>query len=317
MPTGTHRSTKFRSSGLLLALFLLAGFAGIYFLSNAAEARRTPVPESYIDDDLSLEGRRLKGFVFGAEGLMADVYWMQSLQYLGDKFVNAPEDQVISLDDLRPLNPRLLYPYLDNATELDPSFIAAYSYGATVLPAIDPAMAIKLTEKGIANNPTNFRLYQYLGYIYWKLHRYDEAASAYERGAAQPGAPSFMLAMAAFMESKGGSRETARAMYRQMYEAGDQQTQMNAQYRLDELDTEAQLDAINEKLASERETSGKCVQSLKSMVAALALVKLTDAPEFRVNSAGDLVDPKGTPYILDSERCRARSANFRDAGKEK
>ncbi len=309
--------SRVRLSGLVLAVALLIGSFAVYFLSNAAGASRTPVPESAIDDDLSLEGKRLKGFVFGAEGLIADVYWMQSLQYLGDKFVNAPPDQVISLDDLRPLNPRLLYPYLDNATDLDPGFMAAYSYGATVLPAIDPATAIKFTEKGIASNPENFRLYQYLGFIYWKLHRYDEAAAAYERGSEQPGAPPFMKAMAAFMASNAGSRETARAMYRQMSDSGDQQTRLNAEYRLNELDAEEQVEAINARLSDYQKKNGSCVRSLKDIVPALGAVKLAGGAQFQQTAAGEIVDPKLAPYVLDSAACSVHSTSFPKTGANK
>lgn len=312
----TDRS-RVRFSGMILAIALLTGSCAVYFLSNAAEASRLPVPGSAIDDDLSLEGKRLKGFVFGSEGLMADLYWMQSLQYLGDKFVNAPADQVISLDDLRPLNPRLLYPYLDNATDLDPGFMAAYAYGATVLPAIDPETAIKLTEKGISNHPHNFRLYQYLGFIYWKLHRYDEAAEAYERGSEQPDAPPFMKAMAAYMASNAGSRETARAMYHQMSDSGDQQTRINAEYRLNELDAEEQMEAINAKLANYLERNGSCVRSLIEIVPALGAVKLADGAQFRQTAAGEIVDPKLTPYVLDSVKCVVHSTSFPKAGANK
>jgi len=309
--------SRVRLSGMILAIALLIGPCAVYFLSNADEANRTPVSGSAIDDDLSLEGKRLKGFVFGAEGLIADVYWMQSLQYLGDKFVNAPAEQVISLDDLRPLNPRLLYPYLDNATDLDPGFMAAYSYGATVLPAIDPEQAIRFTEKGIASNPQNFRLYQYLGFTYWKLHRYDEAAAAYERGSEQPGAPPFMKAMAAFMASNAGSRETARAMYRQMSDSDDQQTRVNAEYRLNKLDAEEQMEAINAKLATYLEKNGSCVRSLKDIVPALGAAKLAGGAQFQQTAAGEIVDPKLAPYILDGAACSVHSTSFPKAGANK
>jgi hypothetical protein len=124
---------------------IVFGLAAVSFLSQFIEKNRINLPESYEDEDLSLQGKRLKGFALGAEGLMADWYWIQSLQYIGGKLVRTNVDTV-DIGDLTPLNPRLLYPMLDNATELDPKMMAAYSYGATVLPAIIYTQAIALTR---------------------------------------------------------------------------------------------------------------------------------------------------------------------------
>src|SRR5688572_20710242 len=118
----------------------------IVLISDRANYNRTVLAESYEDSDLELNGRKLKGFALGAEGLLADWYWIRALQYLGNKIVKT-EDKDLNLEDLRPLNPRLLFPLLDNTTDLDPKFISAYSFGAIVLPAIDRQTAIKLTEK--------------------------------------------------------------------------------------------------------------------------------------------------------------------------
>ena len=143
---------------------ILCGFAALFFLSGFIEKNKPEMPDSYTDEDLALQGARLKGYSFGFEGLIADWYWMQSLQYLGSKIVKNP-DLNYTLDDLSPLNPRLLYPYLDNAATLDPKFLGVYEYGATVLPAIDNEKAVKLLEKGISENPasmaslSSFRLY--------------------------------------------------------------------------------------------------------------------------------------------------------------
>jgi hypothetical protein len=75
-------------------------------------------------------------------------------------------DKAIRIDDMSELNPRLLYPYLDNATALDPNFTSVYEYGATCLPAIDNEQAVKLGEKGIRDNPNAVAVC----IIIWVLH---------------------------------------------------------------------------------------------------------------------------------------------------
>jgi tetratricopeptide (TPR) repeat protein len=234
-----------KKDAIIASIVIVCGFAGVFLLSSYLETNRISVPESYADEDLSLQGKKLKGYALGAEGLVADWYWMRALQYVGDKVVKKGIES-LNIDDMTELNPRLLYPMLDNATDLDPKLMAAFSYGATILPAIDPQQAIKLTEKGIAANPNEWRLLQYLGYIYWKLKDYEKAGEVYDRGAAIPGAPPFFRMMAARIRTESGSRDLAREIYKQsIAEAPDEQTKTVSEIRLMELDSMDERDAID------------------------------------------------------------------------
>ena len=286
------------------AMILIVGFVLVFVLSGFLERNRVVLPFGYEDADLALQGKRLKGYALGSEGLLADWYWMQSLQYIGNKLDKSDSD-FINIEDLRSLNPRLLYPYLDNATDLDPQFTAAYTYGAIVLPAIDPNQAIRLTEKGIANNPVEWRLYQYLGYIHWRLKQYDEASKVYEKGSQIEGSGKFMKVMAALMQSEAGSRDTARAIYLQMLEdeTTDQQTRITAEFRLMELDSFDQRDAIRSALRKAKENTGKCPRSLADVVPLLKGVQLPNGKDFTIDGSNNLTDPSGAPYILDQDTC--------------
>lgn len=293
-------------SVILPAAIIIAGFAAVVGLSGFLDRHRPELPPDYEDSDLSMNGSRLKGFALGFEGLMADWYWMRSLQYMGNKIVKSESD-FINLEDLRSLNPRLLYPLLENATDLDPHFIAAYSYGAIVLPAIDPKQAIAIAEKGIANNPKEWRLYQHLAYVYWKTKQYDKAAETYEKGAEVPGAAPFMRLMAASMKTEGGSRATARQIFRQMLDGSDDpMVRLTAERRLNEIDSLDERDAIDTALAEFKERSGRCANSFAEITPMLLQVKLPAGNEFQVDRAGNLVDPTDAPYLLDKENCRVK-----------
>lgn len=281
---------------------LIFGFGLIFVLSNFLEKSRPVLPESYTDQDLALQGAKLKGFSLGFEGLIADWYWMQSLQYIGDKVLRY-EGQ-INLENLKPLNPRLLYPLLDNATDLDPNFLVVYSYGAIVLPAIDAEQAIKITEKGITNNPNQWRLYQHLGYIYWRLGKFDKAAETYEKGSKIQGAPQFFQLMTARMKTQGGSRETARAMYQQMFdEAQDSQTKEVANIRLIQLDSMDEREAIRLVLQQFKTKNNRCANNWSEIFPLLKSVKLPNGKDFRIDKSNNLVDPSDAPYILDKAVC--------------
>ena len=282
----------------------VAGFVSTVFTGQNLETNRLQMPESYTDADLSMNGSQLKGFALGFEGLIADWYWMRALQYIGDKIVASKMD--INIDDLSGLNPRLLYPYLDNATDLDPQFINAYSYGAIILPTIDPEKAIVIAKKGIANNPEEWRLYQHLGYIYWKLNRYEEAADAYAAGAQIKGSAPFMTLMAASMKTEGGSRETSRAIYQQMLtEPSDDAMRLTAERRLAVLDSLDEREAIDAVLAKYKETNGRCVNDLREVNSQLP-AKLPSGHTFRVDAQSRVVDPTDAPYLLDKQNCTAK-----------
>ena len=292
---------------VLPVLIVLIGFAVIIPMSGYIAAARPALPAGYADTDLMFRGSRLKGFALGTEGLIADWYWMRSLQYIGDKVLGS-KVETINIEDLRDLNPRLLYPLLDSATDLDPRYMAAYSYGSLVLPAIDPEKAIRIAEKGIANNPDQWRLYQHLGYIYWRLGEYEKAAATYERGSRVSGSAPFMKMMSASMISKGGSRDTARQIYRQMLgdNSGDPNVETIAKLRLMELDSLDEREAIDKALSEFKVSSGRCAVRLGEIVPMLSKVTLPEGKDFMVDRSGQIVDPSGTPYLLDQSECRVK-----------
>ena len=292
------------TSVVLPSAIIAFGLAAVIGLSGFINNNRPPLPVGYEDTDLTINGSHIMGFAFGTEGLIADWYFMRALQYIGDKILKNP-DMDINLDDLRALNPRLLYPMLQNATDLDPHYLEAYTYGAIVMPAIDPKQAIELAKKGIENNPTSWRLYQHLAYIYWKLNRYEEAAETYERGSKITGAPPFLRLMAASMKTGGGSRETARSIYTQMLETSDDElVRVTAQRRLNELDSFDERDAIDRALSQVRERNGRCAADLREITPMLMSVRLPGGRQFRVDKNNRLVDPTGAPYLLDQVNCR-------------
>jgi tetratricopeptide (TPR) repeat protein len=283
----------------LLALVVVAGLASVFALSRWLDARRPPEDpfQSYEEQYVKPEtARRLS---LGFNGLVADWYWLRSLQYVGRK-VDAYHGE-FTLDDMRPLGIRSLGPLLDEATTLDPQFTAAYEFGAVVLPSIDRDAAIRLVEKGIRDNPRDWRLYHHLGYIYWQAGRFPEAAAAYSEGARLPGAPGWMNVMAAQLQTEGGSRNLAREMYRRMYEeASDAQVKALAVQRLAQLDSLDQRDALRRTLSDFRARAGRCPSAWREVATALR------AARFETDSGGAPLDPAGFPYVLDSASCEAR-----------
>ncbi|HKQ52139.1 MAG TPA: hypothetical protein VJT74_07210 [Pyrinomonadaceae bacterium] len=286
-----------RRGTVLMLLVLVAGLCSAAALNRWLEVNRPPVDPTVAEESLYLTGGAARRMSLSFNGLVADWYWMRSLQYVGRKVIAAGDK--FRFSELGNLDLRLLYPLLDTATTLDPQFIPVYEYGAVVLPAIDDELAIKLLEKGIQNNPAEWRLYHHLGYIYWQRGDYQTAAARYAAGADLPGARPWMRAMSARMLAEGGSHSTAREIYQRMYdEANDETIKHMAELRLAQITSFEERDSIRKVLKEYQTRLGHCANDWREVAQALRAAGLT------VDKATGLpLDPSGTPYILKKDEC--------------
>jgi len=286
--------TKGTTGNGVLLLILLIGLASAIGLSRWLDAHRPPVDTKIQEEQLYLNGATARRISLGFNGLAADWYWMRALQYVGHKIIDVPDN--IPIDNLAQLNLKLLAPLLDTATTLDPQFMEPYQYAAVVLPDIDPDEAIRITKKGIAANPTAWRLYQHLGYIYWQQKNYQAAGEAYDQGSKQPGVPAWMLAMKAKMAAEGGSRDVAREIYGRMYEqAEDGLVKDMAKHRLMQLDSLDQQDELRKILSAVQSRVGRCPTTWKEIEPVLRALR------WKLDSAGAPLDPADTAYILSAD----------------
>lgn len=280
---------------LYLAFVLFVGLGTTVLLSRSLDALRPPPDPNAIDESLYLNPTTARRMSLGFNGLVADWYWMRSLQYVGKKIISVPED--VTIDDLSQLNLKLLAPLLDNATTLDPEFLDPYEYAAVVLPAVDVQQAIRIARKGIDANPSAWRLYHQLGYIYWQQQDYQAASDIYRLGAQIPGAPAWMNAMAAKMAAEGGSRETAREIYTRMYESADEKVRDMAHRRLIQLDSLDQRDVLQKVLTGYQARVGECPGTWREVNQLLRAIR---AP---LDASGAPLDPTGAPYQLRAGKC--------------
>jgi tetratricopeptide (TPR) repeat protein len=282
------------SSPAVIALLIVA-MASVVFLARWIDSRR-PAPAKEEADKLYLSANTVRRMSLGFNGLVADWYWMRSLQYVGQKIIDVPVE--IPIDSLGQLNLTLLAPLLETATTVDPQFREPYLYAAVVLSDVDSERAIQIMKKGIAANPSVWRFHQHLGFIYWKQKRFQEAGETYSQGAAIPGAPRWMEAMKAKMIADGGSRDVGREIYGRMFEqAEDAEVKEMARRRLLQLDSLDQQDRLRKVLAFYESKAGRCPNSWKEIEPALRSLR------FKVDTSGAPFDPSGTPYVLINSGC--------------
>lgn len=285
-----------------MSLIIVICFTAVFVLSRYMDANRPPLDSNIEEEKLYVTGNTAKRMSLGFNGLIADWYWMRSLQYIGNKLVNHPGD--IQIDNLEALNIKLLYPLLDNATTLDPQFYGAYEYGAVVLPAINKEDAIKLVKKGIALNPDRWQFYHHLGFIYWKMGDFKLASQTYSEGSKIQGAPQWMKLMSARLEAEGGSRETAREMFKAMLnESDDPNIKELAASRLLQIESFDERDAVYKAIESFRSREKRCPTSWREFNAELRAVSLPSGRKLRINQNGNPIDPTDAPYLLVKDGC--------------
>jgi tetratricopeptide (TPR) repeat protein len=157
----------------------------------------------------------VKSLALGYDGLMADLYWMRTVQYYGRR--DEAAQRKIPYKNLAAL--------LDIVTTLDPDMVDVYRAGSIFLAESDPvgagqpAEAIRLLDKGILSLPQDWRLPFDKGFIYfWYVKDYRQAGQAWLAASRIDGSPKWLEALAARGLSQGGAVETAKSLWRRQLE---------------------------------------------------------------------------------------------------
>jgi tetratricopeptide (TPR) repeat protein len=261
---------------------LIVSLAASAFLLHHLDQIRTLAT---LDEVLYLNSPKiLKRLSLGYNGLLADIYWTRAVQYFGFRHHN------------REASYNLLAPLLEITTGLDPHLTAAYQFGASFLAprppdgAGQPERAIQLMEYGIQNNPSDWKLYYDLGFIYYmNLKDYPKAADAFARGSKVPNAHPFLRVLAAQMAEHAGEYETARMMWSATYQnSQDKQIRQNAIEHLRGLRADEDISELQKLVTRFGERSGRLPSSLSELAAEEGLRGLP-------------ADPLGQPYKLTPE----------------
>jgi len=238
-------------AGVVLAVFLVAGFAGVWRLQKRIDQQRDAMSLDR-QEVLLWPGSVVKKLSLEYAPLAGAIYWTRAVQYYGESH------------RLQQGKFELLWPLLDVATTLDPHLIAAYRFGSTFLSAPFPAgvgrpdLAVKLLERGLKANPDYWRLYQDLGNVYYfDMKDYPKASEAFAEGSKNPHAHIWMKVMAAKIAAEGESLETSFFLWRDIYQTTvDKTVKDNAEKHLKIVKAQMDLRELN-RLADEFEKQRK------------------------------------------------------------
>ena len=216
------------------------------------------------------------------DALAADLYWIRALQHYGCS----------RLDTGRARRYELLYPLLDITTTLDPYFNLAYRFGAIFLSEAHPGgpgrpdQAIALLRKGLAARPTNWQYYHDIAFVhYWALRDPIGAAAWFRRAAEQPGAPNWLMPVAAAMLTQGSDRTSARFLWQQILGSEQEWLRRRANHALLQIAALDEIDRLQAAIARTPKPSGEPYTWAWLLRAGVLRV----VPQ----------DPSGTPYELD------------------
>ena len=191
-----------RRSGTI-GLVALAGFCVALASRAAGEFSRQRAP---VGDPAELalfpSGRWLNEMSLGHPHLLADAAWVTAIQYYGKHR---------QTDRRYPLAPQLF----EVITEADPSFRNAYLFGALVAAEDgNPKAAEALLRRGVERNPRSWELQFEFGFFFYVYRRSGpEAARAFQRAAALPGAPEYVARFAAAAWEQAGQPDFARLLW--------------------------------------------------------------------------------------------------------
>ena len=226
-------------------------------------------------------GQQVRRMSPGLENVLADIYWLRTVQYFGGQRAFAGGKRF-----------DLLEPLIEITTTLDPRFELAYRYGAVFLAEPPPAgagqpqAAVRLLERGARAMPESWRVRQDLGFFqYFFLKDSQEAARVLLEAVELPGAPIWFRTAAADFLRRGGERETSRSVWAHLYEQTEGQMRENALFNLRRLDALDAQDALQKAVDEFKARSGRYPS---------ALAELSEA--FRQKAPAD---PSGTPFAYD------------------
>jgi hypothetical protein len=172
---------------------------------------------------------RARAFALGFEPVIADYYWIQALQVVGD--VDKPKQESQTVREL-----------IDLVTGLDPWVDHPYRFAALWLTDSPEQVrhANRLLEKGIAYHPLEWRNRFYLGYNHF-FYLGDEAraADALESALRFPDAPDYLGAFVTRLRASSDSLDTAALFLDQLIaQAQDENAKAEYLKAFDEIETE-------------------------------------------------------------------------------
>ncbi len=241
---------------IIISLILLLLVFSLYPLGKSIDRtspeNTNPIPELFYFPKTSF----IKNIAFGYNNLLADIFWIRSIQYIGQHMIT---------DNAFPY----LYHILDITTSLDPRFINAYNFGSFFLAtwANDKKEGIELAKKGIKNNPENWKPAFELGFIYYMKHDYKNAYKYFSLANTLPYMPDMYKTFAPYAMGKFASPDQGIEMWTAIAKMSDNKFIIDAaRNNIAVLTQKKRVDMLNQAVQTYKKRFHKFPSDLSELV---------------------------------------------------
>jgi hypothetical protein len=191
-------------SRFLVPLVAALGFASLIFIQRTIDSKSIGSGVEYL---FIPEVRVLKHFTFGFDHILADIYWLRSVQYAAEKKYTSNGLTWMERS-------------LDLITTLDGKFETAYLFGGIILASDREFVgkSIQLLKKGMENIPGEWRFPFNIGFDYFfHLQESENAARYIMMASRMKGAPTYLPLLATRLLAEANKPETALDFLEKMY----------------------------------------------------------------------------------------------------
>jgi tetratricopeptide (TPR) repeat protein len=235
-------------------------------------------------------GKYLKVAVLGFDNLAADLLYLWSIQFYGDK-------RIVSR-----------YQYLEHIygiiTDLDPAYIDAYVIGALIigLEGQDVETALRILDKGMAANPDKWIFAANAGYFAWlDLHDYRLASAYFQKASQIESCPPPIRRLFGVMLEKAGDTRSSLEFWKEIYKTSDDKdTRRIARRFIRKLTINLDIETLTGVLNLYKKNMGRAPVSWQEMIQAglLRAVPLNpDGDAYRYNAITEKIeDPSENAY---------------------
>jgi len=195
-----------RSSFAPLELVLVCGLVGAGWAAHVANTHLDAFAQEAVETgDVGPlpDGNVVRVAALGFERLIADLYWIRSVFYIGS-------------DAAREANYPGVEALANLITDIDPGFHSAYVLLSSVLSGLryDPDAAIRLLEKGVRHSDY-WRVHFLLGFQYFMEKGDYRKGAQHLQAAYERGGPTYLPLLVSRLYAHGGDAETALLFLRE------------------------------------------------------------------------------------------------------
>jgi tetratricopeptide (TPR) repeat protein len=215
---------------LVISLLSFVYVSQIFYDSSRIDKKKNIKTQPFV-----LAPKAMKDASLGFNSLLADITWIQAIQYFGGW---APTDEGYNK----------LPQMLDTITELEPKFEYPYIFACLILPGEGYTKeAIEIGKRGTDTIQISWQVPYYLAFVYHKEKDYENAAKYFSIAAERPDTLPIVKVLSGIYYAKAGERDVAIAIWQGIYDSSDNEfIKGRAKVWLDHYEYMAGIEKLNQ-----------------------------------------------------------------------